>query len=454
LKKNQKLKKEFPKPFVERMTAILADETDQLLSSLSSSAVISVRLNSAKKPTLSFEDIENIPWSKTGFYLPERPYFTHDPLLHAGAYYVQEASSMFLEQYLSTFLSSIENPIVLDLCAAPGGKSTHILNLMNGKGLLVANEIVPNRNAILRENLIKWGYPNFIVTQSEAKDFAKEEELFDVIVVDAPCSGEGMFRKDERAISEWSEKNIETCVIRQSEIISHIAKALKPGGILVYSTCTFEPEENIYQLQKLFETGCYDVFLPEVLYADFGMTKITYKQSVGFSFYPHKIKGEGFFIGALQKKKEGKVQMIKAITEYNDKLYQEYIQWVKPDANFTLSIQNGRVSLKSKLLKYLGNSFKHNIHVKLDSIAIGEWKGKDFIASPELAFSILKSDFITKIELDLPTAIKYLKSESITIADAEKGWYLVTFQGLGLGWVKVLEGRINNYYPSNWRILK
>jgi NOL1/NOP2/fmu family ribosome biogenesis protein len=184
------------------------------------------------------------------------------------------------------------------------------------------------------------------------------------------------------------------------------------------------------------------------------MTKITYKQSVGFSFYPHKIKGEGFFIGALQKKKEGKVQMIKAITEYNDKLYQEYIQWVKPDANFTLSIQNGRVSLKSKLLKYLGNSFKHNIHVKLDSIAIGEWKGKDFIASPELAFSILKSDFITKIELDLPTAIKYLKSESITIADAEKGWYLVTFQGLGLGWVKVLEGRINNYYPSNWRILK
>lgn len=448
------MKKEFPKSFVDRMKAILADETKQLLSSLLSAPIISVRKNSAKISALSFENMEQIPWCKTGFYLPERPYFTHDPLLHAGAYYVQEASSMFLEQYLLTYLSSIENPMVLDLCAAPGGKSTHLLSLMNGKGLLVANEIVPNRNAILRENLIKWGYPNFIVTQSEAKDFAKEEELFDVIVIDAPCSGEGMFRKDERAVSEWCEKNVETCVTRQSEIISHIKKALKPGGILIYSTCTFEPDENIHQLQQLFETGDYDIFLPDDLPSDFGLTKIECKQTVGFSFYPHKTKGEGFFIGALQKKKEGKVQAVKAVADSTDKSFDEYHQWVKPNPNFSLSIQNGKVSMKSKLLKNLGSSFKHNIYVKLDSISIGEWKGKDFIASPDLAFSIMKSDFIRKIEIDLQTAIKYLKCESITIFDVEKGWYLVTFQGQGLGWIKVLEGRINNYYPSNWRILK
>ena len=203
----------FPIAFLEMLKRKLPNEWQALVNSLEIEPPVSVRANPFKQISLSHLPIsEKVNWTDSGFYLRERPSFTYDPNFHAGVYYVQEAASMFLEQFAKPVFAEIENPVVLDLCAAPGGKSTHLLSLMNGKGFLIANEIVQNRNAILRQNVAKWGEANCIVTQNEASDFAKFENFFDVIVVDAPCSGEGMFRKDKTAIEEWSEKKcIELC---------------------------------------------------------------------------------------------------------------------------------------------------------------------------------------------------------------------------------------------------
>ena len=235
---------------------------------------------------------ENVAWCKSGYYLDERPLFTADPLFHAGVYYVQEASSMFLEQAVKQYFPMADT--VLDLCAAPGGKSTLLSQTLAESSLLVSNEIIRSRAYILAENLIKWGNPNVVVTNNEPKDFAILGGFFDAIVIDAPCSGEGMFRKDAGAVEEWSEYNVTLCAARQTEIVSSVWDALKTDGILVYSTCTFNREENEENVQWICnELGA------EVLSIDLqGNSDIT-KSDFGYRFYPHKTKGEGFFISVL-----------------------------------------------------------------------------------------------------------------------------------------------------------
>src|SRR5436190_23182745 len=187
---------------------------------------------------------ENIPWCEHGYYLKERPSFTFDPLFHAGCYYVQEASSMFLEQALKQTVDLSKPLRVLDLCAAPGGKSTHIQSLISPGSLLVSNEVIKSRCNILKDNIIKWGCNNVVVTNNDPKDFARLENYFDVIVVDAPCSGSGLFRRDEEAIGEWSENNVQLCSQRQQRIIADVWPALKKEGILIYSTCSYSKDED------------------------------------------------------------------------------------------------------------------------------------------------------------------------------------------------------------------
>lgn len=287
----------WPEEFLIRMQHYFGDDYETFLNGLSTETPVSIRMNNRKQIPVK-ENSSPIPWSKEGYYLDKRPSFTIDPLFHAGCYYVQEAGSQFLEQLFQLAIKDIPDPVVLDLCAAPGGKSTHLLSIMNGNGLLVSNEVIPSRNKVLQQNIAKWGFANTIVTQNDSKDFNKAGELFDVIVVDAPCSGEGLFRRDPEASNEWSVAAVGNCSVRQNEILDNVHKALRPGGYLIYSTCTFESVENEDQINNLVANLGYE--LCNNVNAENGVKK----SNAGYHFYPHTTKSEGFFISMLKKPDE------------------------------------------------------------------------------------------------------------------------------------------------------
>ena len=259
---------------------------------------VSIRYNPYKKTSHKLG--EQVPWAKEGRYLHERPSFTLDPTFHGGAYYVQEGSSLFLEQAVKQSVDLTQPLRVLDLCAAPGGKSTHLLSLLNKESLLVANEVIRSRAAILSENIQKWGHCNVLVTNCDPHQFQHLEGYFDLIVLDAPCSGEGLFRKDKNAMDEWSVNNVELCAQRQQRIIADVWPALKENGVLIYSTCTYNEKENEANLAWLeSQHGCE--FIPLTLNTDWGIEEVKKDRVIGYRFYPHKVKGEGFFLSAVRK---------------------------------------------------------------------------------------------------------------------------------------------------------
>ena len=288
---------ELPAPFIERTRRLLGADYDSFAAALDSESPVSLRLNPGKsRPTEVLG--EAVPWSAQGYYLPERPAFTFDPCFHAGAYYVQEASSMFLGRVIAQY---IKTPVrYLDLCAAPGGKSTDAIASLPAGSLVVSNEVIPNRAYILAENIVKWGSPYSIVTRNEAADFARLESYFDVIATDVPCSGEGMFRKDPAAIAEWSPAGVARCADRQRQILDDVWPALRPGGLLIYSTCTYNTEENeemvLYLMNRLGAT-------PLTVDTDptWGIAPALMPSVTAYRFMPHLTRGEGLFLAVLQK---------------------------------------------------------------------------------------------------------------------------------------------------------
>ena len=289
---------ELPLDFTKRMQNILLDNAADFFASLKQDAPISIRYNSKKITTLPSN--ERIPWCKNGFYLDSRPSFTLDPLFHAGTYYVQEAGSMLIEQAMKQIVEPNNAIKVLDLCAAPGGKSTHILDLINDKGLLVSNEVIGSRVSVLQENLLKWGRSNSVVTNLDPKIFGRLEGFFDVILVDAPCSGEGLFRKDPKATKEWSLDNANICAMRQNRIIADVLPSLKEGGFLIYSTCTYNPAENMEQIVHLSEMHGFKSVKIEMDSA-WKVAEMNNNNHLGYQCYPHLVKAEGFFLALLQK---------------------------------------------------------------------------------------------------------------------------------------------------------
>lgn len=444
----QKLPKEF-KSFIE---TLLSDEANVFWEALNESSPVSIRQNSKKKEK-HWQQATEIEWCKSGKYLSERPLFTADPYFHAGCYYVQEAASMFLEQFLNENIEADTAITALDLCAAPGGKTTHLISLLNETSTIVCNEIVPKRNAILCENITKWGTANTVVTQNEAKDFLPLQNFFDLIVVDAPCSGEGMFRKDVRAIAEWSEKNVQQCNVRQVEILENIIGTLKENGILLYSTCTFEPSENEEKVKWLCsEKGFEEVKLKS------NLLKGIMQSEFGYRFYPHKVKSEGFYIACLRKKstmsspdfmlKNFKKQVqvisqkqvpssIQSIVETPDNF-----QWFLHKNLFNFTNQN----TLNKLL-----SLEKFLTVKQAGTSVGELKGSDVLLDHAAAVSIYRNGNLPNINLEKEDALKFLKGESLNIA-APKGWLAVLFEGICIGWVKSTASRLNNHYPKHWKI--
>lgn len=448
---------ELPEEFLKTLP-FAAAVNNQLIEALNGEPIISVRKNPFKQND-AVELVDKVAWCSLGTYLAVRPEFIADPLFHAGTYYSQEASSMFIEQYFNQL--DLENNVVLDLCAASGGKSTHINSLIPQSALLVANEVIKSRTWILKENLDKWGSSNVIVTNNQPKDFEQYMGLFDVVLVDAPCSGEGMFRKDHKARTEWSTKNVETCEIRQKNILENILPTIKDGGVLLYSTCTFNDKENRENLAWLQNN--YNVEPVNVPAENIPAEAVLIKERdlEGYQFLPGKTKGEGFFIVGLRVfGGRNKLKMPKRIKKLRlDEL---------PDNGYFKN--NSSVVFKNYLIKEHAHRFPAQFEDIVRCViwdlnplkvgcAIGQVldpKGKQKIKySHEMAFSHeLNLDAFESVKLSREDAQKYLQRKEISFTPDIKDWGLVTFENQPLGWIKKVGNRANNYYPKEFRIRK
>jgi len=420
-------------------------------------APTSIRLNPFKPS--SVKKAEQVPWCPDGYYLDTRPSFTFDPLFHAGCYYVQEASSMFIDHILKTIRQNGDEPVkVLDLCAAPGGKSTLINSAISNNDLLVANEIIKTRVPVLCDNLNRWGTPNIIVSNNDPKDFGRLTGFFDIILVDAPCSGSGMFRKDPAAMNEWSEANVNLCHQRQERILADIYPALKEDGHLIYSTCSYSHQEN----EDILDWLCNEFDMESIripIYKEWGIveTESSAQKAWGYRFYPDKVRGEGLFAACLKKKGHtGQLPSFK--TKGNQKLAAKEIEQVKtyinkPDDFYFFKINDDWLAINCQHKDSLDTLQRH-LYIKKSGVRIGKLIGNDLIPDHELALSIhINKDAVLKTELDYNEAIQYLRRENINIHIKDKGWSLMTFEGHPLGWAKLLPNRINNYYPKELRIL-
>ena len=422
--------------------------------------VTSVRLNPGKIFNKQFSifntQLEKVPWSSNGFYLNKRPSFTLDPVFHAGAYYVQEASSMFLEEALKQTIDLSQPLKVLDLCAAPGGKSILIQSLLNKESLLVSNEVIKTRVNILAENISKWGAANVIVTNNDPGDFQRLPDFFDVIVVDAPCSGSGLFRKDPGAISEWSEQNVQLCSQRQQRILADILPSLKDGGTLIYSTCSYSEQEDEQIADWLLEEMKVEGLRLKVD-AAWGIveTQSAKHNAYGYRFYPDKVKGEGFFIAAF--KKSGDEQQPGKYKSKSEKLPAKEIEVVKPYLqhadDFLFIKQKEEVIALPRQLENELAAVQSCLYIKKAGVKLGTIIRNELIPDHELAVSTIISPSLPVAEVDLADALQYLRRHEIKIDAAVKGWALISHQRLPLGWVKILPNRVNNYYPKDWRIL-
>ena len=279
----------------------------------------------------------------------QRPSFTFDPLFHAGCYYVQEASSMFLEQALKQTVDLTRSLKILDLAAAPGGKSTHIQSLISKDSLLVSNEVIRSRSNILKDNIIKWGCDNVVVTNNDPRDFARLENYFDVIVVDAPCSGSGLFRRDEEAIGEWSENNVQLCSQRQQRILADVWPALKKEGVLIYSTCSYSKEEDEEIIEWMNATICQLAIVNWQLTNNWKIVEST----EGYRFWPDKVKGEGFFIACVKKmdgEDENEIRARKKIELLSKKEVEIVKGWVKETDHEFVKVLGSVYAVPKKLL--------------------------------------------------------------------------------------------------------
>jgi len=448
----------FPPHFIASLGAENGfDEENFVKAHQFEDAPTSIRINPFKPSTL--KSTQNVPWCANGYYLESRPSFTFDPLFHAGCYYVQEASSMFIDHIFKTINQNNDDEIkVLDLCAAPGGKSTLLNSALRPADLLVANEIIKTRVPILTDNLNRWGTANTIVTNNDPKDFGKLKSFFDIILVDAPCSGSGMFRKDPDAMSEWSEGNVNLCHQRQERILADIYPALKEDGYLIYSTCSYSHQEN----EDILDWLCAEFELESVripVNNDWGIveTQSPQKKAWGYRFYPGKVKGEGLFASCLRKKEHsGDLASFKNNTQ--QKLPGKELDLVRsyinaPDDFYYFKVNDDWMAINRAHKESL-NILQRHLYIKKSGVIIGKLAGKDLIPDHELALSlIVNKDAVLETPLNKDQAIQYLRRDNIDLTTTDKGWTLMTYEGHPIGWAKLLPNRINNYYPKEIRIL-
>lgn len=451
-----------PTRFVAMMTDLLGvDECNALCTALNEDAPTSVRLSQRRPGTHSTiiepEGLKVVPWCPWGRYLSSRPPFTADPAWHSGTYYVQEASSMLLYA-IQPLLG--DHPIVaLDLCAAPGGKSTLLSDLLPEGSVLVSNEIVTSRAHILTENMQKWGAPTSVVTSTPPNRLGRLRHAFDFILVDAPCSGEGMFRKDLKARDEWTPDAPALCATRQREILTDIWSALAPGGMMVYSTCTFNRQENediaIFIIEEL---GAEPLSLEPL---DGSIIRSSLVAYPCYRMMPHRTRGEGLFLCALRKLPDDtapnrKSRIRTATKAEHHQIPQELFSWVRTPSeyNWVRTPSDEVYAYTSAVASIISRLTEERIPILTAGIPVAVIKGKSLIPHHALAYSTERNkETFGTCELSPNEVIPYLSRETITLSpELSPGIKLLTYKGNPLGFAKHLGNRTNSLYPTHWRI--
>jgi 16S rRNA C967 or C1407 C5-methylase (RsmB/RsmF family)/NOL1/NOP2/fmu family ribosome biogenesis protein len=442
----------YPPEFVKRIFRQEYIDADGLMQAMNSPAPVSIRLNRNKwsRPPAG-ED--SVPWSESGYYLEKRPSFTLDPLFHSGCYYPQEASSMIIEEVYKQLKPKNEGIRILDLCAAPGGKSTHLSSLLGKHGVLISNEVIRSRASVLAENVTKWGLGNTIVTNNDPSSFIELKEYFDLILVDAPCSGEGMF-SDPAVRNEWSADNASLCAERQKRILSDVWPALREGGCLIYCTCTFNPAENEENIKWLAEkTGSESLTFDLPVFAD--IQEIKYERITGYAFYPGRIRGEGFFCSVLKKPHGNNEQS----SHFVKKIYNPLTTFEIRTAERLVDCDKGSLfcsddtvySLALPVEEYF--FLKKSLRILKGGTALFKSRKDSFTPLHDLALSLLlRKDAFCSSELDYSQSVKFLRRDTIVLKSVPEDWIILTYMGINLGIGKNIGSRMNNYYPVEWRI--
>ena len=444
-----------PPAFIARMQLELGADYAAFETALVQPTPVSIRVN-PRKNVLDTSGLEPVPWCAGGFYLPERPSFTLDPLFQAGAYYVQEASSMLLNEALKQAADLTWPLRVLDLCAAPGGKSTLLASVLHPDSMLICNEVIRSRVSVLRENVDKWGFPNVVVSSHDPDDMANLAGFFDVVVVDAPCSGEGLFRKDPDAMNEWSEDSVQMCSARQRRILAAAAPLLDMGGTLIYSTCTYNDDENLENVRYLTENGFRDY--PLVLPSGWNVVEKKMDGSVGYQCYPHRVRGEGFFISVFKKTTftapvKLDARTFRSIRALRTREAASAAKWLQNPADFSLwEKPNGDVMALPKALEKQFLGLDVALKSKGFGLEMGQFKGTDFIPSHTLALSTAINQNLPAVTLSKENARRYFKKENLVLDEPVNGWLLAQYNGLNIGWMKGVGSRVNNYLPKDWRV--
>ncbi len=439
-----------PEVFLEQLRGLLPDEWERLAGAITSSEPsVAVRVNAARGVAVP-DGARRVPWCDQGFYTEGRPSFTFDPDWHAGRYYVQDASSMFISHVIRHF---VHDPVrYLDLCAAPGGKTTAAIQALPPQSLVVANEIVPPRARVLADNVIRWGAPRCVVTSNAPAQIGKFTHFFDVIAADVPCSGEGMMRKDAEAVSQWSPDLVTQCAQRQREILKDVWQALRPGGLLIYSTCTYNRQENEeiadYVLQELGATS-----LEVPIEASWNIHPAIGSDAHGYRFMPHRVDGEGLFMAVFRKDGNAPRQDFR-IKEKNIKKVDEMgKKWLSAPEAFILDQQGDLSIAVPQDIRREVAAMRDSLNVLHAGVELATVMGRKLVPHHALAMSLARAgDAFPTCEVDYPTALRYLRGESITI-DAPRGYVLIACDGAVLGFANNLGNRANNLYPKPLRIL-
>ena len=439
-----------PEAFIEQLRVLLPKEWEALADAITTSEPsVAVRVNEARGVDVP-EGAHRVPWCGEGFYLQDRPAFTFDTDWHAGRYYVQDASSMFIAHVIRHL---VHEPVrYLDLCAAPGGKTTAAIQTLPQRSLVVANEIVPPRARVLADNVVRWGNPRCMVTSNAPAQIGKLTHFFDVIATDVPCSGEGMMRKDHEAVAQWSPSLVDQCAQRQREILSDVWQALRPGGLLIYSTCTYNRQENEEIAEFIVnELGAVSLEVP--VEPSWKIHPAIGSDCYCYRFMPHRVDGEGLFMTVFRKDGDAPRQEPRSKEKGATKTDNFGKSWLTSPDEFVIDQQGDLYIAVPHDIRSEVTALRSSLNVLHAGIELATVMGRKTVPHPALAMSLTRSvEAFPVCDVDYSTALRYLRGESVCL-DGPRGYVLVAHQGAVLGFANNLGNRANNLYPKSQRIL-